>query len=396
MASTVASSILRAARTQNKLSHASAIRSVYTQVGTTAARTATLATAAKNGMRKPRVGVAGATGAVGIEMRKKLEERGFPMESLKLFAHPSEEGTPITFAGKEYKCESVSDGCFDDLDICLFSAGGGFSKEFAPKAAAAGCVVVDNSSVFRMDPKCPLVVPEVNPHAVKGHNNIIANPNCTTILMNVPVFPLHKAFHVERAVVSTYQAASGAGLDAMKELEQQARDWAVGDPLTQEIFGRQYIWNLFCHNSPMYQDNGYNEEEWKMVEETPKIFEGPFRVGVTCVRVPVLRAHCESINLQFSRRVTLAEVYEVLNKAPGIRVVDDRVNNQHPEPQKVSGLDEILVGRVRHDVSAHCADGGPQLTEAGGYGIDMFISGDQLLKGAALNAVQIAELLLEK
>ena len=161
MASTVASSILRAARTQHKLSHASAIRSVYTQVGTTAARTATLATAAKNGMRKPRVGVAGATGAVGIEMRKKLEERGFPMESLKLFAHPSEEGTPITFAGKEYKCESVSDGCFDDLDICLFSAGGGFSKEFAPKAAAAGCVVVDNSSVFRMDPKCPLVVPEV-------------------------------------------------------------------------------------------------------------------------------------------------------------------------------------------------------------------------------------------
>merc|ERR1712238_51211 len=158
-------------------------------------------------------------------------------------------------------------------------------------------------------------------------------------------FPLHKAFHVERAVVSTYQAASGAGLDAMKELEQQARDWAVGDPLTQEIFGRQYIWNLFCHNSPMYQDNGYNEEEWKMVEETPKIFEGPFRVGVTCVRVPVLRAHCESINLQFSRRVTLAEVYDVLNKAPGC------------------------------------------------YGIDMFISGDQLLKGAALNAVQIAELL---
>ena len=205
MASTVASALLRAGRTQPKLSHASALRSVYTQVGTTTARTATLATTAKNGMRKPRVGVAGATGAVGIEMRKKLEERAFPMESLKLFAHPSEEGTPITFAGKEYKCESVKDGCFDDLDICLFSAGGDFSKEFAPKAAAAGCVVVDNSSVFRMDPKCPLVVPEVNPHAVKGHNNIIANPNCTTILMNVPVYPLHKAFHVERAVVSTYQ-----------------------------------------------------------------------------------------------------------------------------------------------------------------------------------------------
>jgi len=341
--------------------------------------------------------VAGATGAVGIEMRKKLEERGFPMESLKLFAHPSEEGTPIEYAGKTHLCESVKEGCFDELDICLFSAGGGFSKEWAPKAAAAGCIVVDNSSVFRMDPNCPLVVPEVNAHAVGRHKGIIANPNCTTILMNVPVFPLHKAFKVERAVVSTYQAASGAGLDAMRELEQQARDWTAGkSPVTQEIFGRQYIWNLFSHNSPQYQDNGYNEEEWKMVEETPKIFEGPFRVGVTCVRVPVLRAHCESINLQFSRRVTLAEVYEVLNAAPGIRVVDDRVNNQHPEPQKVSGLDEILVGRVRHDVSAHVADGGAPLTEAGGYGIDMFIAGDQLLKGAALNAVQIAELLLVK
>ena len=208
--------------------------------------------------------------------------------------------------------------------------------------------------------------------------------------MNVPVFPLHKAFGVERAVVSTYQAASGAGLDAMKELEQQARDWANGDPLTQDIFGRQYIWNLFAHNSPQYHGtgtpkDGYNQEEWKMVEETPKIFEGPFKVAVTCVRVPVLRAHCESINLQFGRKVTLDEVYAVLNAAPGIRIVDDRVNNQHPEPMLASGEDEILVGRIRFDQSVEL-----------GYGIDMFIAGDQLLKGAALNAVQIAELLLEK
>lgn len=236
-----------------------------------------------------------------------------------------------------------------------------------------------------MDPKCPLVVPEVNPQAVSAHNNIIANPNCTTILMNVPVWPLHQAFGVERAVVSTYQAASGAGLEAMKELEQQARDWANGDKLTQDIFGRQYIWNLFSHNSPQYPESGYNQEEWKMVEETPKIFGGPFRVGVTCVRVPVLRAHCESINLQFKRKVSLDEVYSVLKAAPGIRLVDDRANNQHPEPQLASGEDEVLVGRVRHDVSSEP-----------GYGIDLFIAGDQLLKGAALNAVQIAELLLEK
>ena len=208
---------------------------------------------------------------------------------------------------------------------------------------------------------------------------------CAHSLMNVPVYPLHKAFGVERAVVSTYQAASGAGLDAMRELEQQARDWAEGKPLTQEIFGRQYIWNLFSHNSPQYQDNGYNQEEWKMVEETPKIFEGPFKVAVTCVRVPVLRAHCESINLQFGRTVTLDEVNSVLRAAPGIRLVDDRVNNRHPEPQLASGEDEILVGRVRLDQSVET-----------GYGIDMFIAGDQLLKGAALNAVQIAELLLEK
>ena len=203
--------------------------------------------------------------------------------------------------------------------------------------------------------------------------------------MAVPVWPLHKKFGVERAVVSTYQAASGAGLDAMRELEQQAKDWAAGVPLTQDIFGRQYIWNLFNHNSPQYLDNGYNEEEWKMIEETPKIFGGAFNVGVTCVRVPILRAHCMSINLQFQNKVSLEDVYDVLNAAPGLLVVDDRVNNKHPEPLDASGEFEILVGRVRYDQSVEQ-----------GFGVDIFIAGDQLLKGAALNAVQIAELLLEK
>ena len=344
----------------------------------------------KNGLRKPNVGIAGATGAVGIEMRRCLEERGFPLNELVVFAHPDEEGDMVDFAQKQIPCSVAAEGAYDGLDIVLFSAGSEFSLTQAPIAAAAGCIVIDNSSEFRMDPKVPLVVPEVNGHAVRHHNGIIANPNCTTILMTVPVHPLHKAFGVERAVVSTYQAASGAGLDAMSELEQQARDWAAGksgDELAQDIFGRQYIWNLFCHNSPQYEENGYNEEEWKMIEETPKIFEDDKpNIAVTCVRVPVLRAHCESINLQFQKKVeSLDDVYDVLHAAPGIKVVDDRVNNKHPEPLDASGESDILVGRVRWDQSVE-----------EGYGIDMFIAGDQLLKGAALNAVQIAELLLVK
>ena len=214
----------------------------------------------RNGLSKPSVAIAGATGAVGIEMLRCLEERNFPLHSLRVFAHPSEKGDIINYRGSDLSCETVTEGCFDNVDIALFSAGGDFSEEWAPKAAASDCIVVDNSSVFRMDPNVPLIVPEVNAHAVTAHPNILANPNCTTILMNVPVWPLHQAFGVERAVVATYQAASGAGLDAMRELEQQAADFVNGDPLTQTIFERQYIFNLFCHNSPQYLDNGYNEE----------------------------------------------------------------------------------------------------------------------------------------
>ena len=214
----------------------------------------------RNGLPKPSVAIAGATGAVGIEMLRCLEERNFPLHSLRVFAHPSEKGDIINYRGSDLSCETVTEGCFDNVDIALFSAGGDFSEEWAPKAAASDCIVVDNSSVFRMDPNVPLIVPEVNAHAVTAHQNILANPNCTTILMNVPVWPLHQAFGVERAVVATYQAASGAGLDAMRELEQQAADFVNGDPLTQTIFERQYIFNLFCHNSPQYLDNGYNEE----------------------------------------------------------------------------------------------------------------------------------------
>jgi len=244
-------------------------------------------------------------------------------------------------------------------------------------------VVIDNSSAFRMDESCPLVVPEVNPEDISRHNGIIANPNCSTIIMNVAVWPLHRRFPIERLVISTYQAASGAGAAAMDELEQQARDFAAGAPLKTDIFQRQYLWNCFSHNSAISADNGYNEEEDKMTRETHKIFHDS-KVGVTatCVRVPVLRAHSEAINITFRDPMTEAEARAILSEAPGITIVDDRVQNQFPEPLMASGKDDILVGRIRADRS-----------QAPGKGLDLFVCGDQIRKGAALNAVQIAELL---
>lgn len=239
-----------------------------------------------------------------------------------------------------------------------------------------------------MDADTPLVVPEVNPHAIKDHSGVIANPNCTTIIMTLPVFPLHSEFGVQRIVLSTYQAASGAGAAAMDELEQQAIDWVGGkraDELQQDIFGRQYLWNVFSHNSAIDMDTLYNEEETKAMRETAKIFgDESFsrKVSATCIRVPVLRAHCEAVNLSLERPATLEQVREVLKQAPGVTVVDDPVNNKFPEPLDVSGKDNVLVGRIRQDPS-----------QPEGHGYDLFISGDQILKGAALNAVQIAELL---
>lgn len=270
------------------------------------------------------------------------------------------------------------------MDIALFSAGGSQSKKYAPAAVSAGAVVVDNSSAYRMDPNVPLVVPEVNPEAILSHNGIIANPNCSTILMNVPVWALHREVPVKRICVSTYQAASGAGAAAMRELEQQAHDWVSEEPLTQEIFGRQYIWNLFSHNSSVDAANGYNEEELKMVKETTKIFGEEIAVTATCVRVPVLRAHCESINLTFAEPMDEARARSILEAAPGVSVLDDRANNSFPEPLIASDEDDIFVGRIRSDLS-----------QPGGYGLEMFIAGDQIRKGAALNAVQIAEQLVQ-
>jgi len=334
----------------------------------------------------PNIAIAGVTGAVGQEFLRILEQRDFPFASLKMLASSRSAGKVITFKGVDYTVEQMTDGSFDDVDLALFSAGGSQSKHFAPIAAGKGCVVIDNSSAFRMDPHTPLVVPEVNPGAIDGHRGIIANPNCSTIIMNVPVWPLHQAFGVERVVVSTYQAASGAGAAAMAELEQQARDWVAGKPITKDVFGRQYIWNLFSHNSDIDPATGYNTEETKMMNETRKIFgTDAIGVSVTCVRVPVLRAHCESVNLTFSKPVTDQQVRDVLAQAPGVSIVDDREANQHPEPLIASDQDDVYVGRIRQD-----------LGQPGGVGIEMFIAGDQIRKGAALNAVQIAELLLAK
>mmetsp|Transcript_1933 Transcript_1933/g.5893 ORF Transcript_1933/g.5893 Transcript_1933/m.5893 type:complete len:370 (+) Transcript_1933:287-1396(+) len=338
--------------------------------------------------KKPVVAIAGSTGAVGQELLDLIQERAFPFADLKLLASKRSAGSTQEFMGKTYTVEELTKDSFDGVDIAFFSAGGGRSKEFAPAAVGAGAVVIDNSSAFRMDPECPLVVPEVNPDAAFNRpKGIIANPNCSTIIMNMVVWPIVQAVGVERVVVSTYQAASGAGAAAMAELEQQARDWVAGkSPVTQDIFGRQYVFNLFSHNSGIDLATGYNEEETKMIKETKKIFgDDQIKVTATCIRVPVLRAHCESINLTLKSPLDEKAARELLAKAPGVTVQDDRENNKHPEPLDASFKDDCIVGRIRQDVS-----------QPDNRGLDLFVAGDQIRKGAALNAIQIAELLLSR
>lgn len=328
------------------------------------------------------VAVVGVTGAVGQEFLAVLEQRNFPFEKITFMASARSAGKPITFKGKTYTVVELKEDSFKGVDLALFSAGGSISKKFGPIAAADGCVVVDNSSAFRMDPKVPLVVPEVNPGDVKWHKGIIANPNCSTIIMNVPVWPLHKVNPIKRLVVSTYQAVSGAGAWGLWELDDQIKAYVEGKPIVKNKFPHQIVHNLFSHNSKI-DANGYNEEENKMVNETRKIFHAPdMLVTATCVRVPIPRAHSESINMTFSRPITEHEVREILAKAPGVQIVDDREKNYFPMPLESSDGDDVLVGRIRQDIS-----------QTDGCGIEMFVSGDQLRKGAALNAVQIAEIL---
>ncbi len=333
-------------------------------------------------MSSKHVAIMGATGAVGTEFLAILEQRNFPMASLRLLASARSAGKTIQFRGQSLPVEELTEKSFKGIDLVLGSAGGSIARKFNPIAVAAGAVVVCNTSAFRMDPNVPLVVPEVNPQDIKLHKGIIANPNCSTIIMNVPVWPLHQANPIKRLVVATYQAVSGAGAKAMAELEQQARDWSAGRPVVKDVMPHQALFNVFSHTSKI-ADNGYNEEEIKMVNETRKIFHAPeIRVTATCVRVPVLRAHTEAINIEFTRPMAEQQVRDILSKAPGVRIVDDRNKNYFPMPLESSGGDDVLVGRIRQDTSLD-----------GGVGIDLFVSGDQIRKGAALNAIQIAEML---
>ncbi|NLW86142.1 MAG: aspartate-semialdehyde dehydrogenase [Planctomycetes bacterium] len=325
------------------------------------------------------VAIMGATGAVGNEFLRILEQRKFPLASLKLLASARSAGKTLKFRGEDLKVEELTEKSFKGIDLVLGSAGGSIARKFNPVAVAAGAVVVCNTSAFRQDPQVPLVVPEVNPEDIAWHKGIIANPNCSTIIMNVPIWPLHKVNPIRRLVVSTYQSVSGAGAQAMAELEQQCRDWSAGKAITKSVMQHQALFNVFSHTSAV-ADNGYNEEEIKMVNETRKIFHCPdIRVTATCVRVPVLRAHTESINIEFTNPMTEAQVTQVLSKAPGVRIVDDRRKNYFPMPIEAADGDDVLVGRIRQDVTLD------------GRGIDLFVSGDQIRKGAALNAVQIAE-----
>lgn len=328
--------------------------------------------------------IVGASGAVGVEFMRLLEERKFPMSSLKLLASKRSAGKKMTFRGEEHIVEELTEDSFKGTDIAFFSAGATQSRTFAPLAVKSGCVVVDNSSAYRMDPNCPLVIPEINPGDILQHKGIIANPNCSTIIMNMAVWPLHKKVPVERIIVSTYQAASGAGAEAMRELEQAAVNYVEGKDVHSKIFGRQYLWNVFSHNSKMSVESGYNEEEDKMLHETHKIFHDP-TIGIcaTCIRVPVLRAHSEAVNVTFRGEMKLEEARSILSKAPGVEILDDRVANRFPEPLMASGKDAVAVGRLREDRSVPA-----------NKGLAMWLCGDQIRKGAALNAVQIAEVML--
>ncbi|NEP16531.1 MAG: aspartate-semialdehyde dehydrogenase [Leptolyngbya sp. SIO4C1] len=330
-----------------------------------------------------RVAILGATGAVGTELLKLLETRDFPLKSLKLLASARSAGKTLIFKGEAVPVEVLEDSAFADVDLVLASAGAAISREWAPKAVRAGAVVVDNSSAFRMTDGVPLVVPEVNPEAALSHQGVIANPNCTTILMSVALWPLHQVQPIQRVVVSTYQSASGAGARAMEEVKQQAQAILSERTPKAEIFPYPLAFNLFAHNSPL-NEQGYCQEEMKMINETRKIFgESALRITATCIRVPVLRAHSEAINLEFASPFAVETAREQLAQAPGVRLVEDWQANYFPMPMEASGQDDVLVGRLRQDLSHPC-------------GLELWLSGDQIRKGAALNAVQIAELLAAK
>ena len=334
-------------------------------------------------MKKFNVAIAGATGAVGETMMKILEERDFPIDKLLLLASKKSSGKELSFRDKIYKVEELKHDSFKNIDIALFSAGASISKEFIPSAVMDGTVVIDNSSAYRMEKDVPLVVPEVNPDDAFKHKGIIANPNCTTIIMVVALKPIHDYAKIKRVVVSSYQSASGAGAKGMYELETQARSWAAGQEIKVEFFKHQLLYNLIPHID-VFTDNGYTKEEMKMYHETQKILgDETIKVSATCVRIPVFTAHSEAVNIETEKQVSPEKARELLSGAPGVQVFDDVANDKYPMPLLAAGKDDCYVGRIRKDVSCD-------------KGLSFFISGDQLRKGAALNAVQIAELLIKK
>jgi aspartate-semialdehyde dehydrogenase len=332
--------------------------------------------------RNPHVAVVGATGAVGIEMIKTLEKRNFPVSQLTLLASARSAGKTLRFRGGEIKVQELTQDSFAGIDIALFSAGGSISKEFAPIAAAAGCVVIDNSSAFRMDDAVPLVVPEINAGDVRRHQGIIANPNCTTAITLMALYPLHKAFGVKRIFASSYQAVSGTGAKAIEELQRQVGEVVSGQPVTREVYPHQIAFNVLPHVDS-FLPSGYTKEEMKMENEGRKIMHHPaFRASVTCVRVPVYRAHAVAVSAEFEKPVTVDAARAVLAAAPGLDVVDDPGKKEYPLPLLAAEKDNCQVGRLRQDCALE-------------NGLCFWVAGDQLLKGAALNAVQIAEELLK-
>ncbi|MEB3172827.1 MAG: aspartate-semialdehyde dehydrogenase [Cyanobacteriota bacterium] len=328
------------------------------------------------------VAILGATGAVGQELLQLLEERQFPVARLLPLASPRSAGQPLVWKGESLQIQPVSAEAFAGVDVVLASAGGSVSRQWASVAAAAGAVVIDNSSAFRLDASVPLVVPEVNPEAAFGHQGIIANPNCTTILLTLALAPLQARRAIKRVVVSTYQSASGAGARAMEELRNLSRTVLEGGEPVSTVLPHSLAFNLFLHNSPL-QPNGYCEEELKMVNETRKIMGIPeLRLSATCVRVPVLRAHSEAVNIEFHEPFPVDEARDLLARAPGVELLEDFEANRFPMPTDVTGRDPVAIGRIRQDLSDPNA-------------LELWLCGDQIRKGAALNAIQIAELLLE-
>ncbi len=335
--------------------------------------------------QKYNVAVVGATGVVGQEMIKILEERKFPVDRIKLLASERSAGQYLEFNGKKEKVYLLSEETFEGIDIGLFSPGASVSAVYAPKAGKAGCVVIDNTSQFRMEPDVPLIVPEVNPKAIGEYKkrNIIANPNCSTIQMVVALKPIHDAVKIKRIVVSTYQAVSGAGKEAMDELSDQALAIYSQKEIKKKVFPYQIAFNCIPQID-VFLDNGYTKEEMKMVNETRKIMgDNSIKITATTVRVPVFNSHSEAVNIETEKKITAKEVKELLSKAPGIKVVDDPINKGYPMPVDASEKDEVFVGRIREDESIP-------------NGINMWIVADNLRKGAALNAVQIAEILIRE